>query len=184
MGDQQEVEDQSFKKILAENKILPEKKTFVVISVAIIIVLFILTMINIRDTKGVYYLKKDITLTSQQRTLDIPIDLSWCNTTTEADSKKNLYVYFGNSDSFTDLHMVVRFSYSATQLQTGEKAAFSECEPIVTFGDVSRLFGRTISSPLFARSEQFKAKNSNIQQSDVLYPCGFRTLTAVQRRRK
>lgn len=70
MGDQQEVEDQNFKKILAENKILPEKKTFIIISLAIIVVLFILTMINIRDTKSVYYFKKDISLDKDNRYLE------------------------------------------------------------------------------------------------------------------
>lgn len=68
MGDHQEIEDQNFKKILAENKILPEKKTFVIISLAIIVVLFILTMINIRDTNSVYYATHFISLNKENRT--------------------------------------------------------------------------------------------------------------------
>ena len=67
MGDQQEVEDQNFKRILAENKILPEKKTFVIVSLAVIIVLFILTMINIRDTNNVFYFVKELSLSSSER---------------------------------------------------------------------------------------------------------------------
>lgn len=68
MADHQEAEDQNFKKILAENKILPEKKTFVIISLVIITVLFILTMINIRDTKNVFYQTYDFSLSSANRT--------------------------------------------------------------------------------------------------------------------
>lgn len=70
MGDHQEIEDQNFKKILADNKILPEKKTFVIISLAIIIVLFILTMINIRDTKSVFYANYYLSLSSDNRTVE------------------------------------------------------------------------------------------------------------------
>ena len=67
MGDQQETEDQNFKRILSENKILPEKKTFVIVSLVVIITLFILTMINIRDTNNVYYFVKELSLSSAVR---------------------------------------------------------------------------------------------------------------------
>lgn len=67
MSDQQEVEDQQFKRILAENKILPEKKTFIIVSLAVIVILFILTMINIRDTKSVFYHKETMSLDSDNR---------------------------------------------------------------------------------------------------------------------
>ena len=76
--------------------------------------------------------------------------------------------------------MVVRFSFSDEQLREGGKKAFEDCKPIQTFADLSRLFKRTIDRPLFVRSAEF---NKTYAQQDLLYPCGFRTLTAVQRTR-
>lgn len=71
MDDKQEIEEQKFKKILSDNKILPNKKHFVVVSLIIIIIMFILCLINIRDTKNVfYYSKDDIVLSLENRSIE------------------------------------------------------------------------------------------------------------------
>lgn len=111
--------------------------------------------------------------------ISIELDLSWCNAGSDTSSRKNLYVYFGNVDSYTDLHMVVRFSYSADQLRTGDKLEYSECHPIQRFRDLTRLFKTEINRPLFARTADF---NKTYSQDDLLYPCGFRALTSLQRK--
>lgn len=108
----------------------------------------------------------------------IDLDLSWCNSASDTGSKKNLYFYFGTVDSYTDLHMVVRFSYSPDQLKNGDNLEYAECRPIQRFQDLSRLFKTEINRPLYARTEAF---NKTYSQSDLLYPCGFRALTALQR---
>ena len=106
------------------------------------------------------------------------LDLSWCTTTADASTRKNLYVYLGTTDSYTDLHMVVRFSYSADQLKTGNLLDYADCSPIQRFKDLSRLFNKEVNRPLLARTAAF---NKTYTQDTILYPCGFRALTSLQR---
>lgn len=74
--------------------------------------------------------------------------------------------------------MVVRFSYSAHQLKTGDLLDYADCAPIQKFKDLTRLFNREVDRPLFARTADF---NKTYSQDTILYPCGFRALTSLQR---
>lgn len=75
--------------------------------------------------------------------------------------------------------MLVRYSYSKEQLETGEYGPLEACTPLQTFADASRLFKTTIDRPLFVKTAAF---NKTYSQTDAIYPCGLRSLTALQRR--
>lgn len=64
MGEEEE-EDHDFKRVLMENKIMPSKKTLVIVCVLGIVALFILIMVNIRDTKGVLHQRHSLVLDEQ-----------------------------------------------------------------------------------------------------------------------
>jgi hypothetical protein len=64
MGEQED-EEQDFKRVLQENKLMPAKKRLVIVCLLGIVALFILVMVNIRDTKGVLQLDSELLLGPQ-----------------------------------------------------------------------------------------------------------------------
>jgi hypothetical protein len=64
MGEQED-EEQDFKRVLQENKLMPAKKRLVIVCLLGIVALFILVMVNIRDTKGVLQLGSELLLGPQ-----------------------------------------------------------------------------------------------------------------------
>jgi hypothetical protein len=178
MGEQED-EEQDFKRVLQENKLMPAKKRLVIVCLLGIVALFILVMVNIRDTKGVLQLAPSSSWAPRPRPPSKPspearldLDLSWC-ANAPAAAKNAIHLYLGSSQEFVDLNAVLRYSFSKQQLLTGELLDSPDCFPLRRFADLTRLLQADVSSPLQWKTTEFQKKSFARTRCSIPAACGL-----------